>query len=128
MSKTVKTETVLCDCGHVPSDRGQYTTGYGIDSKGKTHCYTCCHKMDMQDVQGHDRPVVGYLSCDGKTIDNWSGWVIMRVVATAPCKLTRASHTHDSSYHSVWCLDVFGRRWYGRGSSGILIKMRPIGA
>lgn len=34
------------DCGHKPSPHSSFTTGYGTDATGKTHCYACCAARD----------------------------------------------------------------------------------
>jgi hypothetical protein len=42
--------TKLLDCGHVPSEHSEITTGYGTDANGKTACYDCCAAMDRKSM------------------------------------------------------------------------------
>ena len=70
-------------------------------------------------------PFTGYLSSDGRHLTGWKGNVLGAVVDWAPCKLTRTSFTHGKSYRSVRVRDVHGAMWYGRGSPGVCITLRP---
>jgi hypothetical protein len=70
-------------------------------------------------------PFTGYLSCDGRHLTGWKGNVLGTVVDWAPCRLTRRSWTHGKDYRSVRVRDIHGAMWYGRGSPGIVINLRP---
>lgn len=70
-------------------------------------------------------PFTGYLSCDGRHFTGWKGNVLGTVADWRPCQLTRRSWVHDKSYRSVRVRDVHGAMWYGRGSPGVVITLRP---
>ena len=42
------TQTNTLDCGHAPSEHSTFTTGYGTDSDGRTHCYDCCANIELK--------------------------------------------------------------------------------
>ena len=70
-------------------------------------------------------PFTAYLSSDGQRLTGWKGNWLGTVVDWNPCKLTRMSFTHGKSYRSVRIRDVHGALWYGRGSPGVCITLRP---
>ncbi len=116
----------LLDCGHVASEHGPHTTGTARTPDGRTICYDCAHAVELADVQARRR-ICAYVAEDGRTITTWPGRPLMRVTGMAPCRLTRRSYTHSpESYQSYWARDTFGGNWYGRGSAGVLIRMRPV--
>jgi hypothetical protein len=41
----------LLDCGHKPSPHNDFTTGYGVDDKGKKSCYDCCLKWEKEQMR-----------------------------------------------------------------------------
>jgi hypothetical protein len=69
-------ELITCDCRHLESPHSDFTRGYGRDNQGKTHCYDCCQKDNLNQIKktGH---VFAYLSKDPDTghlsITNWPG-------------------------------------------------------
>ena len=74
------------------------------------------------------RPVIAYLSMDGRRVTTWTGGTLGRVVYARPCKLSRLSNWHsDKTFRSVRVVDVHGGAWSGRGSPGVAIKLRPVG-
>jgi hypothetical protein len=57
----------VLDCGHVPSDHGPSTTGYGTDKDGKMFCYACCAENDKKAMIKDGRAML-YLVQD-KSVD-----------------------------------------------------------
>lgn len=55
--KTIEAPKIL-DCGHPPSPHGEHTTGYGTNSAGKTLCYECCAKRDIEQMQADGKTVL----------------------------------------------------------------------
>lgn len=101
-------------------------TGYATlrKPKGARVCYSCADKRQREELKDRSKPFVAYVS--GNLITSWTGGVLMHVVERRTCKLTRPSFTHDRrSFCSVRAKDVHGGHWYGRGSDGIAIKLRP---
>lgn len=102
-------------------------TGYTA-WQGKKICYSCSDKREAEYMKDRSRPYVAYLSRDGKTITTWPGGKLGDVVTSTPCKLTRPSLTHSAeSYRSIRVRDIHGKEWSGRGSSGICIRLHPVG-
>ena len=118
--------TPTLSCGHLPSPHGPHTTGTAHLADGREVCWECADNMQREDLKER-KPVCAYVSIDGKRITTWSGGILMKVTHSATCKLTRVSFTHDRrSYRSIHARDVHGALWYGRGSAGVLIRMRPV--
>ena len=69
----------LCDCGHLESPHSDFTRGYGTDDQGKTHCYDCCARDELLQIEKTGR-VFAYLTKDPDTghlaITNWPGPVL----------------------------------------------------
>lgn len=122
----MSTPTLALSCGHPPTPTEGFGTGVGRLPDGRTLCYACCDEHARNELLDRSRPVVAYLSADERTVTTWSGGVLGYVTRCVPCALTRPSYTHDRrSYRSVRVSDVHGNAWYGRGSAGIAIRLRP---
>lgn len=103
-------------------------TGYARVNDGKDLvCYACADAMQREDLRDRSKPFCAYVASDGASITTWTGGKLMSVVESRPCRLTRMSFTHDrNSYRSIRARDVHGGEWVGRGSAGIVIKLRPV--
>ena len=100
--------------------------GYAVTPKNEKICYSCAYKAQIQDLKDRSKPFTAYISCDGKRISTWKGSTLMTITRSRPCRLTRRSFTHDSrTFMSIHAVDVHGAHWYGRGSAGIVITLRP---
>lgn len=118
--------TPTLSCGHPPTTTEGPGAGCAIDGDGRTLCYACANEHARSELLDRSKPVVAYLSGDERTVTTWSGGVLGYVIRCVPCALTRPSFTHDRrSYRSVRVSDVHGNTWYGRGSAGIAIRLRP---
>jgi hypothetical protein len=111
-------ETVL-DCGHKPSKHGDFTTGYGTDSEGRTTCYECCGEKEKEDMRVHGKAVLylthagygagspfgAYPWRDGK-VTNWPGTLVI------PCRVCKGKHNIAGTRYDVW-FEFEGEKWYG---------------
>lgn len=83
-------------------------------------CYACCHAHDLAQLRDRSRPMGVYVSCDGKTVSNWPGGILGRVVAEWRSRSGFADVTH---YRVI---DAHGARWYGKGPGrGMYLRLRP---
>ena len=67
------------ECGHVPSEHSEMTTGYGVDAEGNRHCYACCAELDRANMLGTGRATL-YLTTKAESasygsakVTNWPG-------------------------------------------------------
>lgn len=113
--------TATLDCGHPPAPQtdGSCGTGYGKDNQGRTHCYECCAAQDRAYLLGHDR-FAGYLSSDGKSLTNWPGSVLGKVVVTGK------RHPWSRHRYYVSVVDVHRQWWSGIGAPGEYCTLRRV--
>ena len=71
------------------------------------------------------RPFVAYVSSDGNSITTWTGGKLGDAHKIGTVQLTRQSFAHGRYMNSYRVTDVHGGEWYGRGSPGIAITLRP---
>lgn len=83
------------------------------------------HLGELRALKDHAEPFGAYISSDGKSITGWKGNILGRVVSSTSVRLTRWSSTHGSKILAVRVRDVHGGEWYGRGSPGVFIRLRP---
>lgn len=120
--------TTPLDCGHLPATPTAFHstgvamfTGAARDADGKTLCYDCASKPDIEAVAAGET-VYAYVSTDGKQITTWPGAVLMKVTynGTAPTGF------YGSTIHYVRAVAPNGREYYGKnGGNGMAIKMKP---
>lgn len=115
----------VLSCGHHPSPHECFTAGTAHLPDGREVCYDCADALQREELKDRSRPFTGYLSTDGRAVTSWSGGELMTVTGWEPCKLTRLSYAHGKSYRSIRARDCHGAMWYGRGSPGIAITLRP---
>ena len=126
-------ETYRCaDCAN-PIEPGPYTIlghpcvtqspGYAIGTDGKRVCIPCAEKREREAFKTATR-YTAYVASDGMAITTWTGAVLATVVSRKPCALTRVSYMHGRSMWRYSAVTSDGVRWYGRGSPGIVIKLR----
>ena len=117
----------LChDCQkEIPTPEG-CGTGYAVHEWGQLICYDCSDKRQREEMRDRSRPFTAYVSSDGKDVTTWTGGKLGSVVSRRRCELTRQSFTHSrKEYSSFRVRDIHGAEWYGRGSPGICINLRP---
>jgi hypothetical protein len=121
----------LCSCCHhvKPTPEG-CGTGYAVydpeTPAPRMVCYDCADNLQREELRDRSKPVCAYVSGDGIRITTWTGGHLMTVTRSTPCSLTRQSFTHSrKSYRTISAKDVHGGSWYGRGSPGIAIRLRP---
>lgn len=103
-----------------------FTFNYASDGKGNIVSDEGVNIRERRELLDRSKPIGYYLSSDGKSVTGWKGNILGTVIDSRHCELTRISFTHDrDSYRSVRVRDVHGSEWYGRGSPGIAITLRP---
>lgn len=124
--KEVHTNCALCFNPFPPVPAGGGAAGYAVTRDGSHICYACADAQQREELKDRE-PFSAYLSSDGKTITTWTGGKLMDIAQSWPCTLTRNSHWHSAkSYRSIRAVDVHGAKWYGRGSAGVCITLRPM--
>lgn len=110
------------DCGHAPTvTDSKLTNGIARDADGKTFCYDCASKPDIEAVERGEE-VFAYISCDGKQVTTWPGNPLMRVTYNG----TARTGFYDSTIHYIRAVAPNGREYYGKnGGNGMWIKMKP---
>lgn len=69
-------------------------------------------------------PTCGYVSNDSKSVTDWHGQHMGRIVRSTRIHLARWSHMHGSFLHH-YVVNINGCLYYGRSSPGTLINLRP---
>lgn len=114
------------ECGGVKPTGGHGCgTGYARDSRNRLVCYSCADAQQRAELRDHSRPFCAYVSGDGRRVTTWTGGTLGLVTSSTPCRLTRRSWVHGASFASVRVRDVHGGLWFGRGSPGVAISLRP---
>lgn len=119
--------------GTIPGNSAAGTCGYAVTTEnahggaGRLICYGCADTAQRAEMLTADR-IGAYLSADCRTVNTWTGGKLGDVTWWNPCELNRKSYWHDShSFRSVRVRDVHGQTWTGRGSPGVLIRLRRTG-
>ena len=115
----MKTERVMCDCGHLESEHSNFTRGYGTDKHGKTSCYDCCEAYDKASLKT-DKTVVHYISSDERSLTNWPGRVLGRVVSWGRL------HNWSRERRYVRVVDCHGQVWSGIGAAGMWATLHKV--
>jgi len=99
----------ILDCGHKPSPHSNITGGYGEDAQGKTSCYECCAKSDIEYMDKEGK-IMLYLCTDNHKdrVTNWPNSL------SFPVKhFTVGHHNFAGVRYDVWFEDHNGRQWHG---------------
>jgi hypothetical protein len=113
----------LLDCGHPESEHSECTRGFGTDREGRRHCYDCCQKQDLQTI-AESKPgeqFFAYLGEEGRSVTNWPGRPLMRVVGRFKRSWPGAFGYHGPNGLIVdWvrAMDEQGRIWSGMAPYG----------
>lgn len=101
----------ILDCGHEPSEHNEITTGYGQDASGKTFCYACIAKNELEDMHRTGKNVMYLVKRDdGYHVTNW------------PASLDFKAYGVRKSWHNFagsggrtdfWFKDDIGKEWHG---------------
>lgn len=122
--KPIMADKIL-DCGHKPSPHKSFTTGYGYDREGKTHCYDCCAANERQNMLDTGRATLylvkesevteseaaklGTLHHARWAVTDWPGKLRFPVYH-APRK---GAHNMARTRYDVWFTGPDGKRWHG---------------
>lgn len=114
------------DCGKVKATSGNgCTTGYArFDGSDSLVCFACADERQREGLKAR-KPFCCYVSGDGSQIQTWTGGELGRVVSSSYMRLTRPSWVHGKFIRCIRARDVHGAFWFGRGSPGVAIKLRP---
>lgn len=116
---------ITCDCGHRESKHSEITRGYGTDNEGKTYCYDCCNKRDIESIE-RGETFTGYVSTGFTHISNWPGYRLLRITEMHEIAIPFRNQSYISTkYYAISAIDNTGKYWYGRGyGEGVYITMR----
>jgi hypothetical protein len=121
-----------CDCcghegeGFPANDKGErFASDYAQrGTEGAIVCARCANAAEVADM-AKASDYVAYINGAGDTLTTWTGHPLARVVDSTPCTLSRQSHAHNSKGFRSWRFRApDGSEWYGRGSAGIVCKVR----
>ena len=113
------------DCGHGELDMsGNIDTGYALRD-GAMLCYGCADVRQRHDMLDRSQPIAAYIASDGRSVTTWTGGKLGDVVSRSSVRLTRLSYTHGSHMLAIRVRDPYGGEWYGRGSPGLSVTLRP---
>ena len=67
------TNNKILDCGHYPSEHGDFTTGYGVEpGTGKKFCHECCAQWEREQMINTGRAAL-YYDEKNHTVTDWPG-------------------------------------------------------
>lgn len=102
------------------------TTNYATNDKGQIFSDEGVDIREKRELLDRSKPFYAYVSSDGTRITGWKDNTLATVYQRWNIKLSRQSHTHDrNSYMFMRVRDVHGGLWYGKGSAGVCITLRP---
>lgn len=107
----------------VANDR--FTLNYALDNTGAIVSDEGVNIRERRALLDRSKPFVCYISSDGKHVTGWKCNVLGTIEDYTICRLTRTSFAHGSHIRAIRVRDVHGRLWYGRGSPGIVVTLRP---
>jgi hypothetical protein len=102
------------------------STNYARNDKGEVFSDEGVSIREERELLDRTRSYFAYISSDGNYVTGWKGNILMTITQSWSCALSRTSFTHSkNSFKSIRAIDVHGGRWFGRGSAGICVSMRP---
>ena len=119
--RAMKTDRIMCDCGHLESEHSDCTRGYDMDKDGETFCYDCRTEQDRASLKANQRVCQYYISGDGKRLINWPGRVLGRVVSWGRL------HPWSRERRYLRVVDCHGQVWSGIGEAGGWATLRKVG-
>ena len=82
--------------------------------------------INLRELLDRSKPLVCYLSGDGKTVTGWKGDTLGTVIATSVSSNPLSRYRRETLTH-VRVLDAHGALWYGKnGGRGMAITLRPV--
>lgn len=114
----------ILECGHVESEHGEFTRGYGTDSEGNRFCFDCCTDQDKKQMMDTGKialylvsipedelPVIrGGMSYDSRVIahiTNWPGMISIPIYG-----ISKGRHNWAYVRYDVW-FTFAGEEWHG---------------
>ena len=101
------------------------SVNYAMDAEGHIYSDEGVDRRERRALLDRTQPFVCYVSSDGRHVTGWKGNILGDAEQLGTVKLTRQSFVHGTTINSYRVTDVHGGKWYGRGSPGIAITLRP---
>lgn len=105
--------------------RDGMTTNYARDSHGRLLSDRGVDIRERRALVERAGPVLAYISGDGRHVTGWKGNVLGDVVHSHRIGCGRRSYIHGGTLRAIRVRDVHGGHWYGCGSPGIAVTLRP---
>lgn len=122
-----ETELVCAATGkRFVAEREGITTNFARDDHGRVYSDEGVNVAERLALLDRSKPFVCYVSGDGRAVTGWKGNKLGDIVRTRTGRLARWSAFHGSFIHYYRVRDVHGGLWYGRGSPGMVIALRPM--
>lgn len=101
------------------------TVNYAYDREGNIYSDEGVNIRERQAMLDRSGPYFCYISNDSRNVTGFKGNILGDITRDTPCRLTRRSYTHGKEYSAIRVQDVHGNNWYGRGSPGVCVTLRP---
>jgi hypothetical protein len=101
----------ILDCGHMPSEHSELTTGYGYDKDNKTFCYACCAENDQKNMDELGKYMLYLVKQDNVYhVTNWPGSLDYQVISI---RSSWHNFAGQDGRKDVWFKDHNGKTWHG---------------
>jgi len=89
------------------------STGYGINAKGEKHCYECCAKEDIKNMDKEGKYILYLTIVNNGTsnyakITNWPSSLVFDYLS-----YTTGGHNWGLKRYDVWFTDHRSYEWHG---------------
>lgn len=98
---------------------------YATDQEGNVYSDEGVSIRERRALLDMSKPFHCYVSTDGRSVTGWKGNKLGDAFKVGTVRLTRWSYFHGHFMNSYQVTDIHGGEWYGRGSPGIAITLRP---
>ncbi len=117
-------DSIILDCGHKPSPRASFTTGYATTSDGKKICYQCAANADRADMVKTGRATLYLVDSQGSkgypfSVQNWPGSLTFAVTYS---KRNRYGGGFGAQRTDAYFVGPDGKPWHAinRGDNQIV--------
>ena len=100
----------VCDCGHLPT-KTTYSSGYGRDADGKTHCYDCCAELERQAMIETGKATLYFThagSFKNAVVTDWPGHLRFDVL-----NVSVSRHNFGGRRYDFWFWGPDDHLWHG---------------
>lgn len=106
---TLALDQTILDCGHVPSEHSELTTGTAHTADDREICWTCADAEQRADLLT-ERKYTAYANSEKMLLTTWTGGELARITSWSR---SRHAWTSDGYIYHFWAKDAHGQRWYG---------------